>query len=74
MTTKTKTPPLTRKERRILKEARGYGLTTFGNHNDLTGQKTATQSLEGMTTGQRNYYFNLIEDFCILEETLRGEN
>jgi len=78
MATKTKTqktaPPLTRRERRIVSEAKGYGLTSFGTRNDLKGKLTARQSIRGMTDDQRNYYFNLIEDFCSLVATLRGEN
>lgn len=81
MTTKTKrirtkgiVPPLTRRERRIVNEAKSYGLTSFGTRNDLKGRLTARQSIKGMTDEQRNYYFDLIEDFCSLVATLRAEN
>ena len=72
--TKRKAPPLTRRERRIAKEAEYFGLTSFSPPGSLKGQVTMRQSLEGMTDTQRNYYFDMVEDFCSLGVALRGVN
>lgn len=65
---------MTRQERGVLKEARGYGLSAFGYEDDPITNRKVTQTLALLTDTQRAVFFIQIEDFCALSESLRGEN
>lgn len=81
MATKTKvasargiTPPLTRRERRAAKEARYYGLDAFSYRTEIPHKRGLTKTVALMSDIERAIFFDLLESFCELGESLRGVN
>lgn len=71
---KMKPLPLTKRERRILKDARKCGVHTFSWQADIVSNRQVAEVMAGMTDNQRALWFDQMENVVCLVETLRGAN
>ena len=66
--------PLSKRECRILRDARRYGVYAFSWEADIVTNRQVSEVMAGMTDNQRALWFDQIEGVICLVESLRGAN